>query len=167
MRIVRTPTVGQLTGIITCPDIVGCATHFYQRRTVPCETPNCDVCAAGIGWRWHGWVSCILASTQEHVLFEMTAEGSEYLRRYRDTNISLRGCLFCASRVAPRPNARVTIKTKPADLAKITLPQPPDLMRALAHIWGIPPEQANIDGTQKTSPKIGVNRKLPIAQPEE
>lgn len=167
LRIVRTPTSGQLTAAITCPDLVGCATHYYQHRTIPCEPPNCPACADGIGWRWHGWVSAILSSTTEHILFEFTATAAEYFRSYRDTYNTLRGCVFTAGRVNNRPNARVIIRTKAHDPTKIHLPEAPDMIAALTHIWGLPPEQANQNGRIKGHPAISINRNKPITSTTE
>ena len=167
LRIVRTPTTAPLSGAITSPDLVGCPTHYYQHRTIPCEPPNCPACAEGIGWRWHGWVATVLPQSQEHVLFEFTATASEYFRRFRDTYGTLRGCIFVASRINNRPNARVTIRTKQHDPSKIQLPEAPDICKALAHIWGIPPMQATTDGIQKASPVIRIDRSTPITHPND
>jgi len=165
LRIVRTPTSGQVSGAVTCTEIVGCATHFYQHRTIPCEPPNCPACADGIGWRWHGWVTAVLASTTEHVLFEFTATASDYFARYRDTYGTLRGCIFVASRVNNRPNARVIIRTKAHDPTKIHLPEAPEIQAALAHIWGLPPEQTNQNGKSRKADRIMIDRTKPITSP--
>jgi hypothetical protein len=162
LRIVRTPTTGQLTAAVTSSDLLGCCTHFYQHHTIPCEAPDCPACAEGIGWRWHGWVSCILSTSQEHILFEFTAEASDSLRRYRDTHGTLRGCILTANRVAPRQNARVVIRTRPSDPAKLQLPPQPDISAALSHIWGIPPEQTKVRHRIKDSPAVGIHREIPI-----
>ena len=166
LRIVRTPTSGTLNAAVTCPDLVGCATHYYQHRTIPCEPPNCPACADGIGWRWHGWVTAVLTNSQEHILFEFTATASDYFRRYRDTYGTLRGCIFQAGRVNNRSNARVVIKTRQHDPAKLQLPEAPDICAALAHIWGIPPMQTSTKGLLKDSPRVKINRSLPITEPE-
>jgi len=165
LRIVRTPTSGSVAGCITSPDLVGCATHYYQHRTIPCEPPNCPACADGIGWRWHGWVAAILASTNEHIIFEFTATASDYLRRYRDTYNTLRGCIFVASRINARPNGRVIIKTKAHDPTKIQLPAAPDLAAALAHIWGLPPEQTKCNGRSRSAGSIKIDRQTAITPP--
>ena len=162
LRIVRTPTNGHITAACTCPDLIGCATHYYQHRTLPCEGVNCPACADGIGWRWHGWVSCILASSNEHVLYEFTAPASDFFRRHREAWKTLRGCVFTAERVNNKPNGRITIKTKMIEPAKLNLPEPPDIPLALAHIWGLPPDQATTEGRVKDSPALKVSRQTRI-----
>jgi len=162
LRIVRTPTAGTVAGAITCPDLVGCATHYYQHRTLPCEGVNCPACADGIGWRWHGWVSCVLASTNEHVLFEFTAPAADFFQRHREAWQTLRGCVFHATRVNNKPNGRITIKTKMLDPSKLALPEPPNIPLALAHIWGLPPEQTQQRGTVKEHPAIKIDRQTTV-----
>jgi hypothetical protein len=46
--------------------------------------------------------------------------------------------MFQASRWRQTPNGRVLIQTKPADLTKIILPQPPNIIAALSIIWHLP-----------------------------
>ena len=161
-RLIRTPATQSVTACITSLDMIGCATHFYQRRTLPCEGSGCTPCSEGIGWRWHGWVACILSQTQEHVLFEFTAPAADYFAKYRDQHATLRGCIFTAQRNNNRSNARVLIRCRPADLAKIQLPPAPDLTSALAHIWGIPPEHSTIQGHAKRFQRVAINGKKPL-----
>ena len=163
LRIVRTPAASTLCAIATSPDVQGCPTHFFQRRTVPCEDSACEACAAGVGWRWHGWFGCILSGTLEHVLFEITAQAYEPLKPYIQQHGTLRGCQFTARRNSTRNNARVLISCKPADLAKIQLPPAPDVIRQLSHIWGIPYEQLTAAGhTYHRLARVTTNRKKPL-----
>ncbi|KKL63923.1 hypothetical protein LCGC14_2170260, partial [marine sediment metagenome] len=57
LRLRRTPGPGTLTATVTCERLIGCPTHFYQRRTVPCEGDACQACSEGYPWRWHGYIS--------------------------------------------------------------------------------------------------------------
>jgi hypothetical protein len=133
----RTPANGYVLAIVTSPDLIGCPTHYFQHRTIPCEAEDCAPCKLGVPSRWHGYVSALDTKTSDHFLFECTAMGAEAFTRYRADHGTLRGCHFHASRPAARANGRVLIRTKPADLAQVRLPEPPNVLAVLAQIWGI------------------------------
>lgn len=158
LRLVRTPPAGKLTAIITCQDLVGCPTHFYQRRTIPCESPNCAACDAGHAWRWHGYVTATDIKTNEHFIFEMTAQAAEPFTEYKARHKTLLGCLFEASRLGDHHNGRVLIRCKPANLTQINIPKAPDVIGCLCHIWNIPRPEAAIEGTCKQNARIAINR---------
>lgn len=166
LRLRRTPAPGKLTAIVTCEKLIGCPTHFYQRRTIPCEPDNCPACNAGHPWRWHGYVSAVDAKTHEHFIFEMTAQAAEPFTDYAKRQHTLNGCLFEASRLGDHSNGRVLIRCKPIDLAQVNLPDPPDVIRCLSHIWNIPDTEMAIDGKQKDNGRLRVNRiKTSTTQP--
>jgi len=145
LRIIRTPAATPITAIITSPDLIGCPTHYIKNRTIPCEGPDkCPHCAEGFSWRWHGYVSAVLTATLEHVLFECTDHASSAFRTYRLLHGNLRGCHFRAHRPSKRANGRVVIECKPTDPQRTPLPDPPDLVRVLCHIWNIPYTAASI-----------------------
>ncbi len=136
--IVRTPTGQPLKGIITSENLIGCYTHFWKRRTMPCERDDCEACRAGIPFRWHCYQSAYLAKSHAHVLFECTAQAGEKFVEYREAHGTIRGCLFTASRMNFAPNARIIINCQPANLQEIILPKPPDIIRVLAILWDFP-----------------------------
>lgn len=45
--ILRTPPGRSISAIITSPDLIGCFTHYYKGRTVPCEGTGCRLCLNG------------------------------------------------------------------------------------------------------------------------
>lgn len=134
----RAPANGNLLAIITAADLIGTNTHYYKGRTMPCELPNCEPHDHGIPFRWHAYVSAWEVKTGLHFIFETTAAGAEPFIEYRDHHGTLRGCLFSAKRWQQRPNGRILIQTKPADLKEIRLPQAPDLVKCLAILWSLP-----------------------------
>lgn len=137
-QIVRTPTGKPLIGIVTSDVLVGTYTHFWKRRTMPCERPDeCEACNAGIPFRWHAYLSALLKN-RAHVLFECTAQAAQRFAEYRKAHGTTRGCYFTASRMNYAPNARVIIACKPADLSEIILPSPPDIVKVLAILWDFP-----------------------------
>lgn len=109
-----------------------------MNRTVPCEGPaNCKWHKEGFSWRWHGYLGCVVAATMEPAIFEFTAPCSDTFSNYALQYGNLRGCYFVASRPSGRPNGRVTIACRPADLQRVRLPEPFDVRRVLCHIWNV------------------------------
>jgi len=168
-RLVRTPSNRPLRGIVLSENMVGCPTHYVSNRTVPCERPNCDACQNGIGWRWHGYVLTLLDPTNESVIFECTATAAENFANYHKRYGTTRGCFFQATRLNGKTNGRVIIQTKPADLTKVTLPKPQDLVKLLCHIWNVAPNQAEQADSMNKPPhgNIVLDRTRPEMVPPE
>jgi len=152
----RTPAARPLTAIVTSDDLLGCYTHFFGGRTVPHEVQNCVACQKGVPYRWHGYVSAVDVSTHLHFLFETTAQAAEAFTQYRKANGKLRGCLFEATRMHRRHNGRVIIRTKPADLGKVPLPDAPDLRVVLSVIWNISTPSIEPSISIKGAPSVQV-----------
>jgi len=167
-QIVRTPTGKPLVGIITSEDLVGCYTHFWQRRTMPCERDNCEACGNGIPFRWHCYQSAYLKTTHLHCIFECTAQAAEQFVEYREAHGTIRGCLFTASRMNYAPNARIIITTRPANLAEIQLPKPPDICKVLAILWNLPIPDVRADrrGTKRGQKTIRTTPPTDLATPK-
>lgn len=138
LTLVRTPANGKLCAMLTCSDLLGCATHWFGGRTVPCEAPTCKPCEEGVPWRWHAYVSGVRNATHQHILLEFTAQAAEQLVQYRDNHISLRGCIVTAQRHRNRHNGRVILHCKPGNLDSVALPKEPNIKGALSIIWNIP-----------------------------
>ncbi len=151
-RLLRTPTNHALQALVLSDNILGCNTHFVGNRTIPCENPNCEPCASGISWRWHGYLLVMLDGTHEKAIFEMTARASTGFQEYFQRHTTLRGCKFKASRLNQRNNGRILIQLKQADLTNITLPDALPLEKLLCHIWNIPENQSNASGPKKRPP---------------
>jgi hypothetical protein len=154
----RTPINRALIAIVTSPDLVGCPTHFWGGRTVPCENPDCEPCRNGMPWRWHSYLSAWDTNTRIHFLYESTARATEPFVTYRKAYGSLRGCHFRARRANSAINSRVYIETQPADLEKIKLPQPPDLIKCLAIIWNLAEPTLDVEGLLKDVARVVVNK---------
>lgn len=138
LPIMRTPTHKPIVAIITSENLIGCDTHFYHGRSTPHEKNDCPACLDGLPRRWHAYVSAYNARTGLHFIFECTRKATEALVDYRDVYKTLRGCLFEAHRLNPRPNGQVIIRTKPADLSDLRLPAAPNLVACLCILWNIP-----------------------------
>jgi len=137
-RIIRTPADKPFVAIATCTDPVGANTHFANNRTVPCEGSDlCPLCHEGFSRRWHGYLSAIVPTTLEHVLFEFTAHASDSFTNYYQLHGTMRFCHFKAFRPSRRHNGRVIIHTTPADERRHVLPDPPNIQRVLCHIWNV------------------------------
>lgn len=153
----RCPFHRPLLAIVTCQNVVGCPTHYWGGRTVPCEEEDCEPCLAGVGWRWHGYVSAYEPNLKLHFLFEVTARCSEAFKAYRKANGTIRGCIFEATRPSGKPNGRVYLKTKTADLQKTPIPDAPQIPQVLAMIWNIPLTSITDAPPIKDLPAVHVN----------
>lgn len=151
----RTPARANLIGVITSDEMIGCDTHYFHARTLPCERPNCEACNEGFPFRWHSYVSYWDPKQQEHAILELTAQAAEHLVTYKQAHGTLRGCLFQASRVGARPNGRVLLRCKPADLTKLPLPSAPDLEVVLSVVWNVQQSAANAVTLQDFAPSDG------------
>lgn len=160
LPLLRTPPVATLRAMATSSDLIGCHTHFYHGRTMPCDVDNCKACKDGMPFRWHAWLSAKMANTHQHFLFEFTAQAAETFVQYREAHGTLRGCIFEAWRPSRRPNGRVHIRTKPGDLSEVTLPDEPNLISCLSIIWNIALVDVDVAGVLKDAPHVHVNDRL-------
>lgn len=163
LPIKRTPTSRPLVAIVTSEDLIGCYTHFWGGHTVPCELPDCEPHRQGIPFRWHGYLSAIEHNTHLHFIFEMTAQAAEAFKDYKKANGTLRGCVFEAKRHRSVVNGRVCIRTKPADLRELHLPQGADLRKCMSIIWSLPDSTVVTSGTIKTVDRLQINPQAPPA----
>lgn len=134
----RTPPSSPLQGIATCDDLLVCDTHFWHGRTQPCERPDCPACNESTPYRTHVYLSLFDPKRAEHFLFECTANAAKPLDEHRKANHTMRGCVVHALRPKGTKNSKVVIQTRSADLTKVHLPDPPDLILALSVIWRLP-----------------------------
>jgi len=138
-RLRRTPATGHISGVITSTEMIGCYTHFRNNRTMPCEMPEyCESCHDGWSKRFHVYMSAIEAATCEHFILEVTACASDTFRNYQAAAGSIRGCAFRIDRPSGRPNGRMRVQCRMSDPTKAQIPQPPDLIKLLCHIWNVP-----------------------------
>lgn len=158
LRIIRTPPIATLQAIITCPGVTGRETHFVNNRTQPCGGEGeCEWCEAGHSRRWHGYVSCVLTNTMEHVLFEFTGVASETFTSFYRLHETLIGCHFQARRPSGRHNGRVVIACKAIDPGKTIIPPMVNVQKILCHIWGIPyVALGNLSRTRPLVDRVGV-----------
>jgi hypothetical protein len=94
--------------------------------------------------------------TREHFIFECTGNAGGGFEEHFVAHGTLRGCLFQAIRPKMTKNGKVVLTTKCADLTKITLPNPPDLIRALCVIWQVP--AGPIEGLKKEGKAVHPRR---------
>lgn len=163
-RLIRTPAAHPLIGHILSDNLIGCRTHFTANRTIPCESPNCELCNTGIAWRWHGYVLIVIDATQEVVIFECTARSSQSIAAYFQRYGTTRGAHMKAARSPARANGRVLIQLRPADLEKVNLPKALAVEKLLCHIWNIPEGHVSTsEGTPRPPFKdTQVDRSAPV-----
>jgi len=156
----RTPPKGKAGGIVTSTSIVGCFTHYFGGRTIPCEGATCKACGEGIGNRWHGYVGVYCMRSRKHGIFEFTAKASLPFQAYIELTGRLRGCEMVSERKGYRGNSPVIITCSPANLEGIDLPEPPNLKKILSNIWGLPSSAVKRGGSHNFAECIEID---PIA----
>jgi len=150
----RTPPDKPIKGLITCDDLIGCYTHWWGGRTVPCEGETCEACKNNSPSRWHCYLSVLESGTHDHFLFECTGKAALPLIAWREEHGTLRGVLMTAFRPKRKRNARVEMILKAYDCRNTRLPQPPDLIRALSVIWQLPGAACKIEGAVNQTARI-------------
>ncbi len=160
----RTPPDKPIKGIITCDNLVGCSTHWWGGRTVPCEDDGCEACKANTPSRWHCYLSVLEAGSRDHFLFECTGKAAWPFIEWYETNGTLRGVMLYAHRPKRRRNSKVEIILKPHDLQGIIVPAAPDLARAMSVIWQIPGEAVQTKKVISGTPHITTERSVLDAQ---
>jgi len=160
----RTPADKPIKGLITSDDIIGCNTHWWGGRTVPCEDDDCEACRNNTPSRWHCYFSIYESGSKDHFIFECTGKAALPLVDWRKTNGSLRGVLITACRPKRRRNARVDIILRPFDTTGIIVPKAPDLMRAMAVIWQLPADAVKLDKAVRETPLVTTDPDVLAAQ---
>jgi len=148
LPMLRTPATTPLRAVITSPALLGCDTHFYGGHTVPCERPNCKACLEGIPYRWHAYMAAYSIHSNLHFIFECTAQAATPLIEYQRDHGTLRGCRIEAYRWHKRPNGRVVINATTDATPLNVLPPAPDLLKVMAIIWSLPPQNVHADEEQ-------------------
>jgi hypothetical protein len=136
--IIRVGATRPLVVIITCENTLGCYTHFWGGRTVPCTDPTCDACNAGCPRRWHIYLTVYSEPEQLHSLLELTAAAGENIYRYATEHGTVRACCIEATRRPKTSNGRIIIRTKMTDPARNPIPAAPDVPYLLSRLWNIP-----------------------------
>jgi len=157
LEIIRTPQNKPLVAIATSRNLIGCQTHWWKGRTLPCERPNCEACSAGMPWRWHAYLAVWLPATAEHRLFETTAAASDSFAAYRSRYGTLRGCKFRATRTSTSKTGRIKIETCPANLEQLRIPEEPDLVKVLSVLWNLPEQSLTTRRQKFAETEIRVN----------
>jgi hypothetical protein len=114
-----------------------------------------------VPYRTHVYVSAFDAKNREHFIFECTANAAKAFAEYKEAATTLRGCLFHASRPKGLRNSKVFIQTNTVNLAKVQLPDPPDLIRALSVIWRLPTAALSVTN-EKYKPTTVATNSAPI-----
>jgi len=168
----RTPQSASLQAIITSPELLVCDTHFWGGRTIPCErhhqeidgtitAGNCAACNDAVPFRTHVYVSALDTKSRDHFIFECTAHAAKSLEEYRLGNGTLRGCIIHAVRPKGGVNSKVVIQTSPANMGKINIPDPPNVILALTTIWRLPLTGLAIEDQRHKHPTVRT-KKEPI-----
>ncbi len=160
----RTPADKPIKGLITCDKLIGCYTHWWGGRTMPCENEGCEACQSNTPSRWHCYLSLFESGTHDHIIFECTAKAALPITEFLQDNPTLRGIMLTAWRPKRRRNARVEIFLKPIDISSVKLPKAPDLIQVMSVIWQLPGAAVASKSAERSMAKITTDQKILNAQ---
>ena len=153
-RICRTPTKGQLGGVILNQHVLGTGTHYSVGRTQPCFEAGCELCARAIRRDWHGYLFLMGRKSREIIILELTAGPAcrlyDEFKRLR----TLRGLEILMSRANDQPNGRVICRIGERVANVEELPTVPDIRTMMESIWGVtfsPPTGTEPVGMERMS----------------
>ncbi len=157
IRLIRVPTAGTITGLITSPNIIGCWTHWDAYRTQPCPglepPPNpephwqpCRLCKDAQPRRWHAWISLYLEVQSRQIVLQLPTLAATNLRDARAQYGYLRGLVAAFSRQHKRPNSRILVETRPLLRPQTFVPEPVDIKRYMSLIWQVAPTTMHSNG---------------------
>jgi hypothetical protein len=155
MPIVRAPSNGKITGIVTSTRAVYVPTHWFGGRTQPCTEPQCPACEQHRPQRWHAYLTIWSPNDNTHVLCELPEAASHRLADLADTNTSLRGGKIAVFRNGPKQNSRVICNYWPTPENPYKLPNEPNIRNILEHVWRLDrPAPPNKNDAQPPALKI-------------
>jgi len=134
-RLVRTPPVGKLVGILTCDEMLGTCIHFYNGRTIPHDPDDCPACDHQRPYRWMCYLSAILDPNGEHVIVEVTARVHAAFENVTRKLATIRGVRFCLERPNGKRNGRVNASFAKNPERDVQLPAVPDIRAIMQTIW--------------------------------
>lgn len=143
--------------VVTIPKPLGCSTHYFGGRTVPCTEPDCLACRSGVSRRFHLYLTCYDHRTQLHFLLELTAAAAEKILVYGREHGTTRGCGLKCTRIPATANGRIHVQTTPTDPTRYPIPEPPSLPAILGRMWNIPLPMIQTPDTLKVIPDLEVS----------
>lgn len=124
--------------------VVGKFTHYYRRRTVPCDGDQCQMCLEKSPKRWLGYIVLFDEATQKPFMVELTLAAARQLTRDFPALASMRGCFIEVARMGKRSNGRVVSQKLARNSRSEPMVQCPDVPRILNHMWACPDRQLRL-----------------------
>jgi hypothetical protein len=126
-----------IRGICASPHMLGCWTHWFGGRTIPCDQPDCIPCESQTSRRWHAYLHLWSPASHHSAILEITALAARELEPYIEQHHTLRGAEIDVQRSNQRPNSPLIIVARPADLQRFQLPEPLDIIAAMSRMWEV------------------------------
>lgn len=145
LRIIRAPSKGNASFLITSREIVGTRNHFYGGKTAPCVMGECEPCRQGLPWRWAGYFGIWHPPTNEHAVCEVPAAAGKKIGEFLKEHGYLRGVKVTLFRAGNRTNGRVLANLAATDTNKDHMPNALDIETFLCHLWNIPIERTGMN----------------------
>lgn len=136
-RLIRLGKSEKHKTIILSEKLIGIWTHYYKRRTIPHEEPDCPACRDKNARRWYGFLACWAPSSDFRYLLELTPQASEPLLDYQSRRKTIRGLEIMVRRCGDRPNSPCETIIPREQQGNLALPPSFDVKEALMIIWGL------------------------------
>lgn len=129
---------GAIQGWIASEAIIGIATHFNNRRTIPC-TKTLGFCEGCSVWRrrpeWNGYLGVVEYHSKDKVVFGITKGAVDKWHSKTTEGTVLRGAFLRLQRKGnDDPNGAVTMTLRQEPF-RGRLPEPPKVIESLARLW--------------------------------
>ena len=134
-RIVRCGPKAPLRATILSTELVGCYTHYWHGRTLPCCPQSCPACDESQPRRWHGYLAITGKDQLDLEILEITAAASAAFAAYLDRFPTLRGAQLRLQRVGAKANGRLDSTLWPPTESTNSLPTEPDVEAILLAMW--------------------------------
>jgi hypothetical protein len=122
---------------VTSWELLQIDTHFLNNRTLPCVQEHCPGCARERPRRYEAYISGIWSTERRHIILAMTEGAARNIFDQAPNANQLRGHIITFKRNGHRTNGRLDATVSENMVSANTLPEAPELLRHLAHIWGL------------------------------
>lgn len=145
LPLVRVKPGAGLFGALTSSKLIGVPTHYMSRRTLPCVTDGCPGCEAKLACRPEWYAGFKIRNPGNHVIVALTPACAWQIKDRFHNLTTLRGVGLTLTRAGKAGNSRLLVECHELELAQLKLPDEPDLIKHLLHIWGLDQGQLGQD----------------------
>lgn len=137
LPLIRVPSVGKITGVITTHSITELWTHFYRGHTVGCASDGCPGCDANCPKRYEAYCGFYNVATRHHRILGLTVGATRQILDAVGSLTQVRGLQLTLGRKTKKPNSRVIVECGMIFADRQHLPDPFQVIEHLRRIWGV------------------------------